>query len=240
MSDKDLIAEARQCHQARGWSKDPLVDKLENLASRLANALEARQVDEAKLAEVLEASSDVPYLGDEDRLGISGYADVMARAVIEFLGERHEPEPVKRPWTRHGHLIPGRIPNEERPDKARCGGVALCHQCKVDAGMLPGRKPAAPQPSESDRKRLIDVLVMTDLSDYAGTDMGIIRSSADEILAAGFSRAAAPAETEALARAWDEGALWRHKASGFHTNGRSVFQDKYPESPNMHETLTGG
>lgn len=43
--------------------------------------------------------------------------------------------------------------------------------------------------------------------------------------------AAAPAETEALARAWDEGALWRHKASGFHTNGRGLFHDGYPESP---------
>lgn len=35
-----LLAEARQCHQARGWSKDPLVNKLENLANRLAGALE--------------------------------------------------------------------------------------------------------------------------------------------------------------------------------------------------------
>ena len=40
-TNEDLIAEARQCHQARGWSKDPLVNKLENLANRLANALEA-------------------------------------------------------------------------------------------------------------------------------------------------------------------------------------------------------
>lgn len=44
------------------------------------------------------------------------------------------------------------------------------------------------------RERLIDVLVMTDLSDYAGTDMGMINAAADAILAAFpvLSRAAAP------------------------------------------------
>lgn len=33
------------------------------------------------------------------------------------------------------------------------------------------------------RDELIDVLVMTDLSDYAGTDMGMIEQAADAVLA---------------------------------------------------------
>ncbi|WP_336991055.1 hypothetical protein [Leucobacter sp. VD1] len=49
-------------------------------------------------------------------------------------------------------------------------------------------------PDGDAREKLIDVLVMTDLSDYAGTDMGMIHAAADAILAAlpALSRAAAP------------------------------------------------
>lgn len=39
-------------------------------------------------------------------------------------------------------------------------------------------------PDGDAREQLIDVLVMTDLSDYAGTDMGMINAAADAILAA--------------------------------------------------------
>lgn len=42
---------------------------------------------------------------------------------------------------------------------------------------------AAPHRPVIDREKLIDVLVMTDLSDYAGTDMRAISQCADAILA---------------------------------------------------------
>lgn len=42
---------------------------------------------------------------------------------------------------------------------------------------------AAPARPVIDREELIDVLVMTDLSDYAGTDMRAISQCADAILA---------------------------------------------------------
>lgn len=42
---------------------------------------------------------------------------------------------------------------------------------------------AAPHRPVIDREELIDVLVMTDLSDYAGTDMRAISQCADAILA---------------------------------------------------------
>lgn len=41
------------------------------------------------------------------------------------------------PWTRHGHPVPGVTVYPEdragRPPVARCGGEALCAQCRADA-----------------------------------------------------------------------------------------------------------
>lgn len=40
----------------------------------------------------------------------------------------------RSPWTRHGHLIPGRTADENRPPVARCGGPKLCRQCDTNTG----------------------------------------------------------------------------------------------------------
>ena len=88
MNDKDLIQEA----------KDVLDDLL--LPSRVihvlndfVDALEARQVDEAKLAEVIDSAlirhGEMAGMSNQERWDAR---DDIARAVVEFLGERHEPE----------------------------------------------------------------------------------------------------------------------------------------------------
>ena len=67
----------------------------------------------------------------------------------------------------------------------------------ADALEAATRVPVQGEPND-DREALIDKIVMTDLSDFAGTDMSMINAAADAILAAGFSRATVPdAATEA-------------------------------------------
>lgn len=46
-----------------------------------------------------------------------------------------------------------------------------------------GRESAQGEPSDA-RAKVIDALVMTRLSDFAGTDMGVIEQAADAVLAA--------------------------------------------------------
>lgn len=49
------------------------------------------------------------------------------------------------PWTRHGHDIPGTTVAGGRPPAvARCGGPALCRQCREDVAVAQGEKSAAP------------------------------------------------------------------------------------------------
>lgn len=45
--------------------------------------------------------------------------------------------PAGGPWTRHGHSVPGiTVVGSGRPPVARCGGVALCGQCREDAAAI--------------------------------------------------------------------------------------------------------
>ena len=58
--------------------------------------------------------------------------------------------------------------------------------------------------SESMRDRVIDVLVMTKLSDHAGTDLRLVEGAADALLAAFPWLADTPSDVEAGARAMFE------------------------------------
>ena len=52
------------------------------------------------------------------------------------------------------------------------------------------------RPAEDEREALIDVMVMTKLSDYAATDMGTIHQAVDAILAAGYRKGPRPITDE--------------------------------------------
>ena len=52
-------------------------------------------------------------------------------------------------------------------------------------------------PTDDEREALIDVMVMTKLSDYAATDMSTIHQAVDAILAAGFRRTVQGEPTDA-------------------------------------------
>lgn len=57
------------------------------------------------------------------------------------------------------------------------------------------------EPTGDEREALLDVMVMTKLSDYAATDMSTIHQAVDAILAAGFRRSEVPDPNEWPTRA---------------------------------------
>lgn len=57
--------------------------------------------------------------------------------------------------------------------------IVVCDRC----AFAEGRESAQGEPSDA-RAKVIDALVMTRLSDFAGTDMGVIEQAADAVLAA--------------------------------------------------------
>lgn len=69
----------------------------------------------------------------------------------ECLRRQRQPfRPAGGPWTRHGHPVDGvTVAGAGAPRVARCGGPALCRQCREDAGRLQeqhGVRPAQQQP----------------------------------------------------------------------------------------------
>lgn len=77
----------------------------------------------------------------------------------------------------------------ESPPQSRDGTSAHDDGCEADWGSEGQESPcrcaewAQGEPSDA-RAKVIDALVMTRLSDFAGTDMGVIEQAADAVLAA--------------------------------------------------------
>lgn len=73
----------------------------------------------------------------EPRLVIAGDMETL-RALAAELSRK---ESKSGPWTRHGHAVSGvTIAGERPPLVARCGGPALCSQCREDAERLQREK----------------------------------------------------------------------------------------------------
>jgi len=199
-STRVLIAEAKRLiahcktYNFGMWSADRLAHEV---APELVGALEARQVDEARIRTlidraILHASEEVGLSNDE-RWEIR---DEATRAVVEFLGERHESEPTRdeyreayETWREAGraaHQALLTIWRSVTPDSEH-STFGTDPQVVVDAILT---NPVAPQPSESDA--LIERLWLE--ASYVKP----ISKAAYEALtdaADALSRAAAPAET---------------------------------------------
>ena len=73
----------------------------------------------------LDAARDVP------RLIVTGDIETL-RALAGELSK-----PLGGPWTRHGHSVPGvTVAGGRPPLVARCGGPAICGDCRADAERL--------------------------------------------------------------------------------------------------------
>ncbi|MCK2024590.1 ead/Ea22-like family protein [Microbacterium sp. kSW2-24] len=71
-------------------------------------------------------------------------------------------------------------------------------------------------PTDDEREALIDVLVMTKLSDYAATDMSTIHQAVDAILAAGFRRSEVPEPSVNLLAEIKNAIQWRASWPSMH------------------------
>lgn len=140
MNDKDLIQEARrwiEIHQDNSYQCEAA-----KRMKRLTDALEARQVDEARIRTLIDRAiryaSENAGLSNDERWEIR---DEATRAVVEFLGERHEPEPLDC--------------SIHKPVQHRDGKPPWCKECGLDANgnepvsRLGKPEPVAPQPSEN-------------------------------------------------------------------------------------------
>ena len=146
--------------QRGSWSSDSPV----GMVMRLAAALRRSEVPEPR------AWHDVAAFLERRGLADGGIAD--------FIRE-NAPEPQGEPSNRVIAMC------------ARCGlfpvvggdeinsDIVVCDRC----AFAEGRESAQGEPSDA-RAKVIDALVMTRLSDFAGTDMGVIEQAADAVLAA--------------------------------------------------------
>lgn len=192
MSDKELIEEAREFlagESAQYYDS--------SLVRDLVDALEARQVDEAAVSEAKKQLGEIQrhfvaiagsgeirvYEDTGEKRGIDYQSSVwakrgerMTRELIEFLGERHKPEPVTGP------AFIAKMPPS--PESNRSYWSMYCKECGIeemlmdtaDDPRLVARRDdhnakvhgvVALQPSESDvRERLAGVL------DFEGAQVG--------------------------------------------------------------------
>lgn len=166
----------------------------------------------AEKTEELIAEARAYMASNQNQHGRGGLVDQLADALetaearLAALTTPQEGD-ARSPWTRHGHLLPGRTPDENRPPMARCGGPKICRQCSAEAGNVHAHESArATNAGQPIREALAECLFIANTrrdgvgpSDeqwrqYHGGKAFGYRRMADAILAAFpvLSRAAAP------------------------------------------------
>lgn len=198
-----LIAEARK--RLFSDSEFGYEDTAEgDLIYRLASTLEARQVDEAVLTETVNR---ILFKYDQN-LGY-GVRDAV-REIVEFLSERHEPEPVSDPLRVRIQQL---IDNQQSWIDAWRSGQANSRDAVRDSlqRVLDQTGPVAPQPSESDVREEL-ALGYVDILNQVWHHKLDVLGAAYRI--AGLSRTAAPAETE-----------WEYVGQVFEANGFMRYQN---------------